>query len=67
MTIYPTIQGDLWDSIAYKVYGKESYMTQLMQANPDYLDIVVFSAGVQLAVPEIATPSAANLPPWKRG
>ena len=32
---YTSIQGDTWDMIAYKVYGKESAMVQLMEANSE--------------------------------
>ena len=34
MNIYTTIQGDMWDSIAKKVYGTEKAMDILMKANP---------------------------------
>ena len=45
MKQYQTIQGDMWDSIAKKVYGTEKAMELLMQANPAYLDTAVFGAG----------------------
>lgn len=64
---YTTIQGDTWDGISYKLYQNEAYMADLMAANPDYIQTVVFSAGVRLHVPEIAAPQAERLPPWKRG
>ncbi|MCZ8520123.1 MULTISPECIES: tail protein X [Paenibacillus] len=67
MTEYVTIQGDMWDSIAYKALGSETYMPHLMKANPDHARIAVFSAGVVLQLPVVPTGQAAtSLPPWKR-
>lgn len=64
--IYTSIQGDTWDMIAYKVYGKESAMAQLIEANSDLANIAVFSAGVQVTCPTIAPEAAHILPPWRR-
>lgn len=35
---YTTIQGDTWDLIAYKLYGEEKYMKNLIEANWPLLD-----------------------------
>lgn len=64
---YVTIQGDMWDSIAKRTLGSEYYMTNLIDANPEHRETVIFPAGVQLVIPEISDPEPANLPPWKRG
>ena len=64
---YTTIQGDTWDGIAYKALGSEYYMTNLIEDNPDHRERVIFPAGIALTIPEIATPTTKNLPPWKRG
>jgi len=56
----------MWDGIAYKLYGSESYMVQLMQANPQQAHTVVFGAGVVLIVPELPEAADDSLPPWKR-
>ena len=53
MSTYTTIQGDVWDAIAYKVYGDSKYMGFLMDANPDKITIVVFGAGVVLIIPDL--------------
>lgn len=63
---YTTVQGDEWDMIALKVYGDESYLNALLKANQKYNNIVVFSAGVKLLLPEIEVKSTTILPPWKR-
>lgn len=52
MDIYVTSQGDTWDSIAYDLFGSEGYMGILMDANLDLLDVLVFSAGTVIQVPE---------------
>lgn len=65
--IYTTVQGDMWDGIADKVYGDTKYTDVLLSANPEYIQIYIFSAGVKLFVPEIEEKSTADdLPPWKR-
>ena len=50
---YTTIQGDVWDLIAYKLYGDEKYMKNLIEANWKHIDIVVFSSGTVLNVPDL--------------
>lgn len=65
-TEYRTIQGDTWDSIAFKITGNEKNMTLLINANPGFEHIVIFDGGIVLQVPEIDTGySVDTLPPWK--
>lgn len=68
MRTYTTVQGDLWDSIAYRQLGSTSHTDKLMNANLQYLDVYVFPAGVVLNLPEITENGveSTNLPPWKR-
>lgn len=63
---YITVQGDMWDSIAKKVYGSEAGMNKLIEANHQYIDMVVFSAGLTLAIPSWEPPKTDMLPPWRR-
>lgn len=63
---YITIQGDMWDSIAKRLYGTEAALNKLLEANQQYADIVVFPAGIVLAVPGYVAPNASTLPPWRR-
>lgn len=70
MKTIKTKQGDTWDMLAKRCYGNERFMDVLMVANPQYQEVLFFSAGVILEVPAIDTSSKAlemNLPPWKRG
>ncbi len=65
--IYTTIAGDTWDGVAYKVYGDEKLVGYLMDVNTEHLETVIFSGGIQLAVPELPEENKVNnLPPWKR-
>lgn len=69
MKTYTTVQGDMWDAIAQKVYptmGGEHLMTMLIDANPAHRETTIFSGGILLTVPEVAAPMARSLPPWKR-
>ncbi len=63
---YTTIQGDCWDMIAFKVYGKESYMSKLLEANKQYRETYIFPAGVVIIVPEIKEETVSTAPPWRR-
>ncbi|WP_455973586.1 tail protein X [Acidaminococcus intestini] len=63
---YKTVQGDMWDLIAYKVYGAEDGAAALLRANPDLADIVVLPAGVTVKVPAYDPPKTNLLPPWRR-
>lgn len=64
---YYTIQGDMWDGIAKKLYDVESGVNALLETNQQYADIVVFPAGIILDVPDYEKPTPTNLlPPWRR-
>ena len=64
---YTTVQGDMWDSIAYSQLGDVKYTGALMLANTQYRDVYIFSAGVKLIIPDVETViTGDNLPPWKQ-
>lgn len=63
---YTTVQGDMWDSIAHKLYGAEEALNVLLEANQQYQDVVVFPAGLVLAVPDYSASASSELPPWRR-
>ncbi len=63
---YITVQGDMWDSIAYNLYGDETKMDVLIAENPELAYVYIFSAGVELQVPDAdVNSSASGLPLWK--
>ena len=66
MTSYVTMQGDMWDSISYKLYGSEYYIAELIEANIAYRETVIFPANITLNIPDIDVPTTQTLPPWKR-
>lgn len=62
---YITLQGDAWDAIAYRLWGEERFFMALVKANPEYLDVLVFEAGVRLKVPPMPERVlTTELPPW---
>lgn len=67
MTTYTAIQGDTWDTIAYKNYGSgtEAQAGNIMAANFPLLDFFIFPAGVTVNIPE-KEEAASSLPPWKQ-
>ncbi len=67
MSTYTTKQGDMWDGIAYRMYGDVKFTDVLINANPEYREVYIFSEGAVLDVPEVEERiSADDLPPWKR-
>lgn len=65
MKTYTTIQGDTWDLISYKIFGDEKYMRYLIEANWDYADVLVFSSGAVLTVPELPEEPDEDMPFWR--
>lgn len=64
---YTTTAGDSFDMIALAAYGDELLSSTIIQANPDYCDVLIFDAGVALYIPVIDNVDLpASLPPWRR-
>lgn len=64
---YTTVQGDMWDSIAKSQYGDTKYTDVLINANSQYRMVFIFSAGIELDVPEVEDKiKSDDLPPWKK-
>lgn len=66
MKTYTTVQGDMWDSIAYTQLGSVNHTDKLMNANLKYREYYTFPAGIVLTLPEITESVSDTLPPWKR-
>lgn len=69
MRSYVTKQGDTWDIIAKAQLGREFQMHQLIELNFKYRDILIFSSGIELNIPDVNPRPSTNseqLPPWKR-
>jgi phage tail protein X len=67
-TKYQTKLGDTFDSIAFSLLGDEKYTRELMEANPDYLEVVIFSGGIDLTIPDISNANniSGSMPPWRK-
>mgnify|MGYP001036940113 FL=1 len=63
--IYTTVQGDMWDSIAYQFYGDVKYIGLLLQSNTDLLEIYVFSAGTKVYIPKLPEEDETDVPEWR--
>jgi len=66
MSTYTTVQGDMWDSIAYSQLGDVAYTDKLLNLNLEYRDYYIFPAGITLKLPDVSEDVPATLPPWKQ-
>ncbi len=66
-SIYITKQGDTWDLMAYDLYGDEKYMRYLLEANWPLLDIMIFSSGTVVKVPDLPEEADEDMPFWRFG
>lgn len=66
MKKYTTVQGDMWDSIAFKELGDVAYTDKLILENAEHIGTHIFPSGVVLNIPEITVPAFDSLPPWKK-
>jgi len=69
-TEYLTMQGDRWDTVAFKAYGDATMVQPIIEANKEVYLTEILPAGVRLLVPIIEVvdnqTDPALLPPWKR-
>lgn len=65
--LYTTLSGDTYDSISLDFYNDERYSSKIIQANPKYRTVLIFSGGEELFIPIIEEEPVLTLPPWKRG
>ena len=66
MPNYRTSQGDTWDIISYRLYKTEKKVAELIEANPQYREVVIFAANVVLNAPVITVVNTAPAPPWRQ-
>ena len=66
MKKYYTQSGDCFDSIAFKFYGDSRFVEDLMNANRQYIKTFIFSAGVELNIPDVDKTTKTKTPPWKK-
>ena len=60
--------GDSFDQLALQLYNDEKMAHLIIEANPDYADVVIFEECVPIVLPifdDTALPE--TLAPWRRG
>ncbi|MCB2186939.1 MAG: tail protein X [Deltaproteobacteria bacterium] len=62
---YTTIEGQAWDQVAYRIWGREDMTHHLLAANPDVAHLVTLPADLKLVVPDLTPPAQVLPPPWK--
>lgn len=64
---YTTKEGDAFDLLALRYYDEEKLAHHIIQANPDYTDVIVFESGIKLTIPVIDEPETTETKaPWRR-
>lgn len=68
MSTYTTKSGDMFDLIAFQVYGSTDHTAKLIKANAEYSDCFIFSAGIVLTVPDLDQNDydTSYIPPWRK-
>ncbi len=67
MLNYTTSKGDTFDILAFVFYDNPLLASVIIQANPDYSDVLIFEDNVELYIPEIDTTEIPEtLPPWRQ-
>lgn len=67
MLKYTTSKGDTFDILAFVFYDDPLLASVIIQANPDYADVLIFEDNVELYIPEIDTTEIhETLPPWRQ-
>lgn len=66
MRTYRTVQGDMWDSIAFKELGSYFHTDKLINANLAYRQYYIFPAGINLTIPDVDNSSVNALAPWRK-
>lgn len=66
-TLYETNYGDTFDTIAFDFYDNPMLSSTIIEANPDYADVLIFDEIVTLKIPNLTEEeAAATLPPWRK-
>ena len=67
MEVYKAKTGDMWDAIAYKIYGNEKRATDIIAVNPRLTDVIMFKGGETIFLPDnVVSADNSTLAPWRR-
>ncbi len=62
------VNGETPDIIALKYYSDEFMASYILDANPNYNNVMIYEGGEQLVIPVFDTiESDETLAPWRRG
>lgn len=61
---YTAAWGDSYDMLALQAYGDERLASLIAEANPQYVDVLLFEGGEALRIPTIERPPV-SAPPWR--
>ena len=65
--MHKTKQGETWDLISMMHYDTPHKVAELISANPEYSNVLIFDAGIELKIPQLEAEKISTLPPWKQG
>lgn len=57
--------GDTWDAIAFRELGNCRFTEKLIDANRKHVGTVIFTAGIELELPDVTNERQTKLPPWR--
>lgn len=59
--------GDTFDSIALAAYSEERMASEIICANREFVDVLIFEGGERLKIPVVdMAQTPETLPPWRR-
>lgn len=64
---YRTQAYDTFDKIAHKLYGVDTIASYLIEANPQYSNVLEFEPDILLKLPKLEEIERSTLPQWKGG
>lgn len=64
--VYICSAGETFDAIALNVYGDEVYASELLSANPKYVNVLAFAGGEELDLPQIDMVPDSSSAPWRQ-
>lgn len=65
--IHRTVSGETFDMLALRYYDEEKLASIIIQANPDYCDVLIFESVIEIIIPDAPEASfPETLPPWRR-
>lgn len=63
---YTARQGDSFDLLALQAYGEERMASIIAEANPAYIDVLLFEGGEEISIPTVdRAADPAEEPPWR--